>query len=221
MRLPALLAAVALGALTATAASAQNSPIAVDVHGGTTGVGIGARYKLNDTFVLRADYDSLKHSDDFNSDDVQYNGELDFKPFTFAVDVHPFRNSFFVSGGYVTGDRNVKLDARPTGTTNIGGAPFTPAQIGTLRANADMGDGAPFLGLGFDNTFTRDGRFGFRVLAGAVLGDDPSVTLTSDGTYANDPAYKAALEKERQELQNDVKDAKTWPVLQVGLTVKF
>ncbi|UDF03072.1 hypothetical protein [Asticcacaulis sp. AND118] len=221
MRLPSLLAAVALCALTATAASAQNSPVAVDVHGGTTGIGIGARFKLNDTFVLRADYDALKHDDDFNSDDVNYNGELDFKPFTFAVDVHPFRNSFFVSAGYATGDRNIKLDARPAGNTEIGGVTFTPTEIGTLRANADMGDGAPFVGLGFDNTFTKGGRVGFRFLAGAIIGDDPSVNMTSDGTLANQQIYKDALERERLELQEDVKDVKTWPVLQLGVNIRF
>lgn len=209
------------GALTATSAAAQDSPVAVDVHGGTTGIGIGARYRLNDTFVLRADYDVLKHSDDFSSDDVDYNGELDFKPFTVAVDVHPFRNAFFVSAGYATGDRKVNLDARPTGITNIGGVPFTPEQIGTLRATGDMGNGAPFVGLGFDNSFTSQGRLSFRVLAGAIIGDDPKVSLTSDGTLASDPIYQEALERERQSLQNDVKDAKTWPVLQLGVSLRF
>ncbi|ESQ79750.1 hypothetical protein [Asticcacaulis sp. YBE204] len=221
MQIRTLVLTAALTGLMATAASAQDSAIAVDVHGGTTGIGIGARYQVSDSIVLRADYDSLKHSDGFSSDGVNYNGEIEFKPFTFAVDAHPFKNSFFLSAGYVMGDRNIKMDARPANNTQIGTVTYTPAQIGTLRANADMGDGAPFIGLGFDNTFHSNSRITFRFLAGAVLGDEPSVTLTSDGAFATQAAYQAQLEIERKELEQDVKDVKTWPVLQVGLSYKF
>ncbi|MDC7682569.1 hypothetical protein PQU92_04740 [Asticcacaulis sp. BYS171W] len=221
MQIRTLVLTAALTGLMATAASAQDSAIAVDVHGGTTGIGIGARYQVSDSIVLRADYDTLKHSDDFSSDGVNYNGEVEFKPFTFAVNAHPFKNSFFVSAGYVMGDRNIKLDARPAGPTQVGSVTYQPGEIGTLRANADMGDGAPFIGLGFDNTFHSNNRITFRFLAGAVLGDEPSVTLTSDGSLATNAAYKTQLEIERKELEQDVKDVKTWPVLQLGLSYKF
>lgn len=220
-RTTALTLTFVMAGLMASAASAQNSPVAVDVHAGTTGIGIGARYQLSEVFVLRADYDHLDYSRDFNSDDVDYDGTLNFKPFTFAVDVHPFRNSFFVSAGYTAGDRNIDLKARPSGDTNIGGTIFTPTEIGTLTATADMGNGAPFVGLGFDNAFNASGSLSFRFLVGAVLGDDPEVTMTSDGTYANLPIYQQALENERRELQEDVKEVKTWPVLQVGLSWRF
>lgn len=221
MPLRTLFVTAALTGLMATAAAAQDSAIAVDVHGGTTGIGIGARYQVSDSIVLRADYDSLKHSDDFSSDGVNYNGDVEFKPFTFAIDAHPFKNSFFVSAGYVAGDRNIRLDARPAGQTQIGNVSFSPTEIGTLRANADMGDGAPFIGLGFDNTFHSNNRITFRFLAGAVLGEEPKVTLTSDGSLATQAAYQTQLEIERRELEQDVSDAKTWPVLQLGLSYRF
>jgi len=221
MRLRSISLAVLALALSAGAAAAYDSSFAVGVHGGTTGVGISAKYQVNDYFVLRGDYDHLDYSRDFNSDDVDYDGQLNFKPFTVAVDVHPFQNSFFVSAGYNTGDRKVKLTARPTGDTEIGGDTYTPEEIGTLTANADLGSGAPFVGLGFDNTFTASGSLSFRVLAGAIIGKNPELHLSSDGTYASNPLYEESLRREEADLQDDLDKVKTYPVLQLGLNWRF
>ncbi|MFT4091281.1 MAG: hypothetical protein QM645_11155 [Asticcacaulis sp.] len=215
------MAVVAFFALSAGAAAAYDSSFAVGVHGGTTGVGISAKYQINDYFVIRGDYDHLDYSRDFNSKDVDYDGELNFKPFTLAVDVHPFQNSFFVSAGYNTGDRKVKLTARPTGDTEIGGTTYTPEQIGTLTADGDLGSGAPFVGLGFDNTYTASGSLSFRILAGAIIGKDPTVRLSSDSSYASNPLFQASLRQEEADLQDDVDKVKTYPVLQVGVNWRF
>ncbi|WP_140986849.1 hypothetical protein [Asticcacaulis tiandongensis] len=221
MRLHITSFAVLAFALSAGAASAYDSDFAVGVHAGTTGVGISAKYQFNDYFVLRGDYDHLDYSRDFNSDDVDYDGQLNFKPFTVAVDMHPFQNSFFVSAGYNTGDRKVKLTARPTSNTEIGGTTYTPEQIGTLTANADLGSGAPFVGLGFDNTFTASGSLSFRVLAGAIIGKEPELRLSSDGTEASNPLYQESLRREEADLQDDVDKVKTYPVLQIGVNWRF
>lgn len=214
------LSTLAFGVM-ASAAAAQDSPIAVDVHAGTTGVGISARYQLTERLIIRGDYDYLDYSRDFESDGVNYDGRLDFKPVTLALDVHPFANSFFVSAGYASGDRTIDMNARPSGDTEIGGVTYTPEQIGTITATADMGSGAPFVGLGFDNSFNASGSLSFRFLAGAIIGDEPSVRMTSDGTFASNPLYQESLQREEDELREDVKDIKTYPVLQMGLSWRF
>jgi hypothetical protein len=214
------LSLVALGLMT-TAASAQDSPFAVSAQAGTTGIGLGVRYEFSEMFVFRAEYDQADVSEDFDSKGVTYNGKLDFKPFTFAVDAHPFNNSFFVSGGLVVGDRNINLNARPMTNTVIGGISYTPTQIGSLKATTDLGNSAPFVGLGYDNTFRTAGSLSFRAVVGAIIGKEPKVKLTSDSVFSSDPGFQQSLRNEERELSDDVDALKTYPVLQLGLAWRF
>lgn len=83
-------------------------------------------------------------------------------------------------------------------------------------------DVAPFAGLGFDNTFTRSSRWGFRALAGVAWSDEPEVGLESTGgSLSNDPTFRARLAEERASIQSDVEDYGFYPVLQLGLNYKF
>ena len=56
---------------------------------------------------------------------------------------------------------------------------------------------------------------------GVLWQGEPDVTLTSDGLAANDPQFQSALEAERQELQDEVKDYKAWPVATLGFVYNF
>ena len=54
--------------------------------------------------------------------------------------------------------------------------------------------------------------------------ESPSVTLTSTGGTLSDAEqeiFLQELEKERQNLEDDVEDFKVYPVLQAGLTYRF
>ena len=76
--------------------------------------------------------------------------------------------------------------------------------------------------MGYDNTFTRGGRVGFRILAGAAFGDSPQVNLDArGGTLSNDPIFRARLDQEEQEIQSEADDYKVLPVVQAGLNFKF
>jgi hypothetical protein len=86
----------------------------------------------------------------------------------------------------------------------------------------DLESTAPFVGLGFDNTFTHDGRWGLRLLAGAAFGDAPQVDLNaSGGTLSDQPAFQDRLAEEEREIQADADDYKVLPVVQIGLNYRF
>lgn len=197
-----LIAAVITTALPATSALAQaDGRFAVGAQVGTPGLGANIQFALNDVIVLRGGYDVLQWDRDDSYRDVDYNAEIDFKSPGAFVDLHPFRNSFFVSGGAYFGERGVDLDATPTRDVRIGGVTFTPAQVGRLDGRIDLEDTAPFAGIGFDNTFTRGGRLGFRFTAGAVFGDAPVVNLqASGGTFSDNPIFQERLRQEEAEI---------------------
>jgi hypothetical protein len=45
--------------------------------------------------------------------------------------------------------------------------------------------------------------------------------LSADGTLASDPGFQAALELEREQLEDEVSDFKAWPVISLGFVYKF
>ncbi|CAN5379441.1 hypothetical protein BH09PSE1_BH09PSE1_12660 [soil metagenome] len=209
-------------ALSAGAASAQDGRFALGAQVGTPGVGVTGEFSVSPNFVLRGSFDALKFDRDDSYDDIDYNAELDFSSPAAFIDWHPTGNAFFVSAGAYFGDRSVDLDATPTGNTQIGSATFTPAQIGNLTGTIELESPAPFVGVGYDNTFTHSGRIGFRFVAGAAFGDAPQVDLNaSGGTLSNDPTFQARLAEEEADIQDDADDYKILPVVQAGLTFRF
>jgi hypothetical protein len=228
MRLPAILLAVAAAAVAHPAAAQDGGRVALGVQGGTTGFGIEGQFAASDRVTLRATADLFKYDGEFQSDNgFDYDGELDLTQGGVFADYHPFGNPFFVSGGAYFGDRKASLEATATSGTSveIGNQTFTAAEAGVIRGEADLGNFAPFVGLGFNNTFTTTGRIGFKVLAGAAFGDDASVSLARVGGVALPPATQARLDaelrNEEAELQDDADDFSVFPVLQVGVSYRF
>ncbi|KAK0332004.1 hypothetical protein LTR94_026645, partial [Friedmanniomyces endolithicus] len=94
--------------------------------------------------------------------------------------------------------------------------------VGRLTGRIELESTAPFLGLGFDNTFTHDGHWGFRLLAGAAFGDAPQVDLNSTGgSLSDEPLFQERVEQEEQDVQQDADNYKVLPVIQMGLNYRF
>jgi hypothetical protein len=223
IRLACAFTATCVAALAlASAASAQDSRFAIGAQLGTPGGGVSALYSLSPNFVVRGSYDAVRYDRDDSYDDIDYNAQLDFNSPGAFIDWHPTGNAFFVSAGAFLGTRDVNLDATPTTNTDIGGVVFTPAQIGNLTGKIELESTAPFVGLGYDNTFTHPGHWGFRLLAGAAFGDSPQVDLNaSGGSLSNDPTFQARLAQEEADIQEDADNFKVLPVVQVGVTYRF
>ncbi|MET0273904.1 MAG: hypothetical protein ABW360_13035 [Phenylobacterium sp.] len=220
LRLKTFALATAFAALPLSGALAQTSPVAVGAQIGTPGVGGEAQLKLNDSFVVRGDVDylSFKHDEDWSG--VEYDGKVKAKTGGAFADWHPGGGSFLVSAGAYFGQRKVDFSGQPSGPVDIGGQTFTAAQVGRINGRAKLSKAQPFAGVGWDNTFG-GGAWGFRALAGVAFSKEPSVSLTSDGTLAADPAFQARLRQEEADIADDAKNFKYYPVLQVGLTRRF
>ncbi len=220
----ALILAACLVAV-AGAAEAQTrsrSPITAALNLGTPGVGVEAQLSLGPVFVVRGGIDTLGYDLDQSFDGVDYSGRFDFDTVSAFVDVHPFANAFLISGGVYVGERTIGLNARPSVPLDIGGQTFTPGQIGTLSGAIKLSDVAPFVGVGFDDAFYRESRWGFRAIAGVAWSEAPEVALTSTGgSLSNDPTFRARLEQEARDISAEAEDKGIFPIVQLGATVRF
>ena len=219
----ATLAGLLMWGVCCAGASAQDRDrnTAGSIHGGTMGLGMEIQQRLSDTLVVRGGVDRLRHDFERRYGGVDYEAGLDFDTVGVFLDLHPFSNALFVSGGGYMGARELRLTAEPDAPVEIGGAVFTPAQVGRLSGEATLTAVSPFVGVGFDTTFTSRRRVGLRALFGVAVGEDPEVALTSaGGTLSNHPAFRARLDIEARRIEQEA-EYSLYPVAQIGLTYRF
>jgi len=209
---------IATGLLACGSAQAADGAF-VGAKVSTLGVGGEFGVNLNSHWTVRALINGYDWRYNTTSDDIHYDGKLNLSSWGGQVDYHFFANGpLYVTAGYYKNGNKINATARPTQDTEIGGMVFTPQQIGTLTARGRFKDSAPYLGVGATWPV---GHMAINLEAGAYFQGRSHVTLTSDGTYAGNPTYQNALETERQDLQKDVDDFRTYPVVNLGLRYVF
>ncbi|MEL7482378.1 MAG: hypothetical protein AAGJ29_12545 [Pseudomonadota bacterium] len=214
--------AFALATIASDMAAAQKSNVALSFGGGTPGGVAEVKLRLNDYLKLRAGGNYLEFGFDITEDDIEYDGDVEFAGFTGAVDLHPFRNGFMLSGGVFAGNKAFDFEATSDEAVTIGDVEFTPAEYGQILGEAGWRDAAPFVGLGFDNTFVGDRRWGFSALAGAAFFGAGDVELMSvGGSLSDNPILVEQLAIEEANLEDEIDDFQVYPVVQLGVSVRF
>lgn len=207
--------------LVAGLAQAQevHSPFSITAGVGSTGWEVGGVYAPHPMFSGRLTATTLDYSHNVSADSIRYSGKLKFSSGQAGIQFHPLANGWNLEGGVIFGDRKLDLRAAPTGNVTINGKTYTPSQVGVLTGKADLGDAAPFLAVGYDDTATRSNALGIRAVLGVAFTDKPKVSLNYSG--ASDPNLSADIEQSRQKLQNKVKDFRYYPIASIGLSYRF
>jgi hypothetical protein len=88
-----------------------------------------------------------------------------------------------------------------------------------LNGVVDFKSTAPYFGVGWGNA--TNGRFGLALDLGVVLQGIPQVSLTATGLVSSDPNFVQELNREVQELENDISAFKYYPVISLGLSMNL
>jgi len=212
------IAATALVAVMPLAAHAAGGPF-IDARISTLGAGVDVGAPVSPYWDVRLLANGFDYTANRSVDQIDYNGKLKMASFGVQADWHPIANGplYLTAGLYANGNK-IDANAAPSSTTTIGTLPYTTAEIGTLTAHGKFGSTAPYLGLG--------GRWGtgpvdFTFEAGAYFQGKANVALTNDGVFASDPGFQAQLAIERQNLQRNLNDFSTYPVVALGVGYHF
>ena len=192
-------------AAMAAAVSAQAAGIGV--RAGTTGVGADVAWDLAPTLSARVGYSALKWNQDVDTDNVSYDGKLKLSNLNTMVDFHPLGPVFRITGGVIF-NKN-KYDVR---STDLGGL-----VTGTVESGRSA---APYLGIGW-GTVAGTG-INFYADLGIMFMGSPQATLRAN--CAPSPACTALQSQaaaEERRLEDELKNFKHYPVLNIGLTVGF
>lgn len=227
---------VFVAGLAATLATpAMASGIAAGVVAGTAGLGAEVTYGVMDNLNLRGALRGFNYSHDFTEDNIDYSGDLKIRTGGVTVDWFPFGGSFHLSAGAWYNGNKLEGRAKPNqlpATYNIG--KNTYEIDGEVNASIDWRKFAPYLGVGFGNPVSKGSNLSFTFDVGVMITGEPDSDLTASGRYrVNGGAYQTIdlnnsanpftqdLEREKANLNDSIKDAKLWPVVQLGVHYKF
>ncbi len=226
---PGVPAASARPAPARTAASspeaqdADNPPyIAAAMKIGTLGPGLEATVGIAEWINLRAGghYVRVKHSGSVK--DVEYDVDVKLASVPLLLDIHPFRNEFRITGGALYNRNMGDLDSRPNKEVTIGDHKYPPELIGELSGAVRFRNWAPYVGLGYGNAvLDADKTWGFVFDLGIMIQGSPEVDLEASGPLADNPVFRADLQKERDEIQDDADVFRIYPVLAFGISYQF
>ncbi len=211
----ALLFGASLSAMPALAQEAGGH-LYGGITGGTLGIGPELGYRIGDMFGVRANATFLSVSHGFDSNDLDYRGKVKLKSGGLMLDAFPFGGGFRISAGARINGNDGRVRAMPSGPVTIGNTTYTPAQIGTITGTAETKNFAPALTLGWAGQ-NRQG-FIFGVEAGALFQGKVRLNRFTASTNLIRPAD---LERERQDLQDDIDDYKVYPILQLTAGYRF
>jgi hypothetical protein len=229
-----LIAGAALAAallLSPSSGQAQeDSRVALGAKAGTLGAGVELTLGLSRQIDTRLGFGAYSYSERREASDIEYDGEAKLRNGTAFLDWHPGGRGFRLTGGLVYNDTEIRGESLTpeSGVYNIGGVPVPASLIGRLEGTIDFDPIVPYAGLGWGNALRGGGPWGFSLDLGVVFQGEGDVTLTPlipEGSPLNDPIARQILalqlEREAQDIEEDIADYDLYPVVSLGVTYRF
>jgi hypothetical protein len=193
---------------------------ALDVRAGTLGIGGDLSRSIVPRVInVRVGASFFKYSTDFNESDISYNADLKLGSVPIAVDVFPLKNWLRLGGGIMVNLNEITGTARSSGgTINLGGTTYNLTDLGQVDGKVKFNRATPYFGFGFNNPIKKKGRFGFFSDLGFMYHGAPAITLTATNHTAR---IQQDIDKQIQKTNNNIKDFKIFPIIQLGASYKF
>jgi hypothetical protein len=196
-------------------------PFTLSAEAGSIGIGGTVRWRFLNHLGVGAGFNTLGVSFNAEGDGLDLDANIRLQAAPITLDVYPFKTqSFRISAGVAFNGNEISSRRTFTEDQEIGDNIYTPAEIGTLSLDVDLGDEVvPYLGIGGVLIYIdKAHRWSMGWDAGVMLTGSPDITLASDRASA---ALVADLEKERQSFKDRLKAFKVWPVGKIAVSFSF
>ena len=206
--------ALALVAVPAAARAGLFSSVSAGVHASTIGHGITLEKPLLYDFSVRVTTGTLSVSEEARYDGNPYISTTHYSNVGVIADYRPYAGRYRISGGLVFGNDRVDNVLGDVGAmVRIGNGLYPVAGTGSVNARVRFDRPSLYAGIGTGTGLVRGLALEFD---GGVLVRNGTATASASGPLANDPAFRADLERLRGELRTHV----VVPVLSVGLVYR-
>jgi hypothetical protein len=195
-----------MGLALAAAGSAQAAGIGARI--GTTGLGADVAWSLAPTLSARLGYSGGSVDHDVSTD-ITYHGKLKLSNLNTFLDFSPL-GPFRITGGFIFNQN--KFDVQ---TDQVNGGSIS----GTVKPGTSS---APYLGIGYGNV--SGAGVNFYADLGIMFQGSPKATLTANcGSLSAGQcsSLQSQVASQQAQLEDKLKNAKYYPVLNIGLTIGF
>ncbi len=191
----------------------------------TLGGGLEVAKGITPWFGLRGGVNYFTWDYDSEESDIEYDINLELKSFGLFVDLHPFKQAFRISAGFlINGNELTGKGKLLSGQTfDIGDGSYDSNQIKSLDFDVSYNTFAPYVGIGFDTTFGDDDRWGFVFDLGILFSGSPEAKVAYDTTLTGAALnnLKNNVAAEEKDIQDSLDDFEFWPVVSAGLVYQF
>ncbi|GAB4528777.1 MAG: hypothetical protein Tsb0014_10300 [Pleurocapsa sp.] len=199
----------------------------------TQGIGGSVIRRITPQLNARVGVNAFGLDFEIEDTDATYDGDLNLLNVSTLAEYYPFRSSGFrLSGGLVFGNNSIEGTATPNlnelgnEVIEIGDVEFNVSELTSVDAEVDITNSvSPYLGIGGGNPVSGSKGLGFWWNLGVMFGGSPDVTITPnipEGVPQDTKdVINAEVEKETQEIEDDIDFISIYPVLSLGLSYQF
>ncbi len=216
-------ALVLCGLISSPAMADVNFATAVRV--GSFGYGADFDIGLTKSVNVRLGYNTFSLSRTINDTDVTYDGTFKIGAASAIFDWHVFNGGFRLSAGAVQKGPKIDVVGKPAanGKFEFNGNTYDTADIGSANGTIKIGSStAPYVGIGWGNTVDKEDRITLLLDLGAIHTGSPKVDLNfTCNNLPNCSTFDQDIAAEKADLEDKAKKYEWYPVINLGLAVRF
>jgi hypothetical protein len=209
--------ALVLAVFCASTVASAGELLGIGVKAGTLGFGLELTVQATRWLGFRASANQYDYSKSFDNSGIQYDGTLKMGGYGVLADFYPSRSRFRLTLGALSNRNKIELTSTPTSNIVIGDGNYTPAQVGTLTGNVKFQSVVPYFGIGYGNAARGPHRVGFVFDLGVISQGSGDATLSASAGGVS----PADLQTEAQQVEDDIKSYKLWPVIAFGISFRI
>jgi len=217
-------AVLACFSIPAVAEDVSAANIGISGMTGTSGIGFYVSVPLLQTLNARFGANYFNYNMNGSTSDMDYRYKLKLNTVDALADWHPMENGFRVSAGVLWNGNKIDARAKASGGFyELQGNKYDASLAGDLKGRVKFNDVAPYLGIGWGSAPRAKG-WSFSGDLGVIFQGSPSVSLQNQNCQLGAglcAQLQDDLEKERKELEDDVKNFRYFPVIRLGVGYRF
>jgi len=204
----------------------DQTPFSIGVHVGSQGFGLNAAYETSEVFAIRIassfapyglnktrNWGNQEYTVDMDAKFYNAQAVAEYKPFK-RTSSSRFVQKLAVVGGFAYFFKSeADATAAPKNDYHYGDVVIPKEDLGTVKSHIKWNGFAPYLGAGI-RSFELGGNFGLNVDLGTYYLSSPDVTITADKMLSENTSNQ-------ETVQENMKNYRWLPVLQVGLSYRF
>ncbi len=215
---------------TQPAVERQSSGYAITGKVSTLGFGIEGTGAISPNFNGRLGFNYFDFGINTEQADIDYDADVRLLSATALVDWFPSsRSDFRLTGGLAYNNNRVEGTARSAETLEIGGVEFPLALVGQLEGELTFPNTiSPYIGIGYGNPVRQGRQFGFSIDLGILFAGSPQVDLNATGPVGTlvgapvvGPLLQDAIQREEEDLEDELRGLRIYPVLSIGVSYQF